>query len=128
MAVYQLSHFTNHNMHTQFAHDLRLARRKAGFIQRDIAHLLSTHQSVVSSLEHGQQRPTLEQILDLSLIYGRSFESLFTELLAERTKILKKRLVSLPTLSQPTAHTFNRTGSIARLNHRLRNQKGHGRA
>ena len=115
-------------MKTQFAHDLRLARRKAGFIQRDIAHLLSTHQSVVSALEKGQQLPSLEQIIDLSLIYGRSFESFYADLLTERTQALKKRLARLPSLSQPTAHTFNRAGSIARLNQRLRKQKHDGRA
>ncbi|MEM7494017.1 MAG: helix-turn-helix transcriptional regulator [Pseudomonadota bacterium] len=71
-------------MKTQFALDLRTARKKAGYTQGDVAHLLDCHQSLVSELERGKQRPRLEQIVDLSLIYGGSFESLFAEVMAER--------------------------------------------
>ena len=113
-------------MSTQFACDLRLARRKAGYTQGDIAHLLSSHQSVVSDLEHGRLRPTLEQIVDLSLVYGRSFESFFSEVIVERQEHLTTRLSSLPAPSRKTAHTFNRPASLSRLARRLKN--GHGRA
>ena len=113
-------------MNTQFAHDLRLARRKAGYTQDDLAHLLGSHQSVVSDLEHGKQRPNLEQIIDLSLIYGRSFESLFAEVMTERREHLTVRLGSLPDPSRKTAHTFNRDGSLARLRHRLKQPLDHG--
>jgi len=114
-------------MSTQFAHDLRLARRKAGYTQRDVAHLLAGHQSLISELEQGQRRPSLEQIIDLSLIYGRSFESLFSELLAERQVAMQKRLERLPTLTKKTAHTFNRASSISRLQKRLASQIEYGR-
>ena len=100
-------------MSTQFAHDLRTARRKAGLTQDDLAHLLDTHQSTVSDLEHGKQRPGLYEIIELSLIYGRSFESFFEAVMTERRKLLKRRLKSLPDPSKETAHTFNRTGSLA---------------
>ena len=106
-------------MSTQFAQDLRLARRKAGYTQRDLAHLLSCHQSVISELECGHHRPSLEQIIELSLVYGRSFESLFGELMAESKTALEERLTSLPELENPTAHTFNRDSSLARLRRRL---------
>lgn len=106
-------------MSTQFAHDLRLARRKAGYTQGDLAHLLASHQSAVSDLEHGKQRPSLEQIIDLSLIYGRSFECLFAEVMAERQAHLTVRLGSLPEPGKATSHTFNRDGSLARLRQRL---------
>ena len=62
-------------MSTEFALDLRLARKKSGLTQRDCAHLLNVHASKVSALEHGKQLPTLIEICTLSLIYGRSFEA-----------------------------------------------------
>ena len=53
-------------MTTEFALDLSLARRKAGFVQSDIAHLMESHQSRVSELEHGGKLPTLTEIVILS--------------------------------------------------------------
>ena len=50
-------------MSTEFALDLRLARRKAGFTQRDVAHLLGTRKSLVCELEKGRRKPTLTQIV-----------------------------------------------------------------
>ena len=115
-------------MRTQFSADLRLARRKAGYTQGDVAHLLSSHQSLVSELEQGRRRPNLEQIVELSLIYGRSFESFFGELLAERQITLQKRLKRLPELIKQTANTFNRTSSLRCLKRRLASQIEHGGA
>jgi transcriptional regulator with XRE-family HTH domain len=113
-------------MSTQFAHDLRLARRKAGLTQEDLAHLLDVKQSAVSDIEHGKQRPTLEQIVSLSLIYGRSFESFFEEVMTGRQKHLLKRLATLPGLIQETAHTFNRPASLDKLKRRLKSSLHHG--
>ena len=115
-------------MHRQVAHDLRLARRKAGYTQEDLAHLLDTHQSVVSNLERGKLRPNLEQIIELSLIYGRSFESFFEILMVERKKYLKVRLRTLPEVDRTTAPTFNRNGSLARLRQRLKQKARHDSA
>jgi len=113
-------------MSTQFAADLRLARRKAGYTQGDVAHLLSSHQSLVSELELGRRRPSLEQIIELSLVYGRSFESFFGELLTERQEALLKRLKRLPAVTNTTAHTFNRANSLKLLKRRLASQLDYG--
>lgn len=113
-------------MSTQFAHDLRLARRKAGYTQGDVAHLLSGNQSLISELEQGHKRPTLAQIIELSLIYGRSFESFFGTLLTERQTVLLQRLKRLPELEKPTAHTFNRASSLKQLQKRLKSQLDYG--
>jgi len=115
-------------MSTQFALDLRLARKKAGYTQEDVAHLLAAHQSVVSDLEHGKLRPSLTQIIELSLIYGRSFESFFAEVMAESKEHLTVRLASMPSPVRNTAHTFNRPGSIVRLKRRIADTSEHGRA
>ncbi|MEM7525013.1 MAG: helix-turn-helix transcriptional regulator [Pseudomonadota bacterium] len=106
-------------MNTQFAADLRLARRKAGFIQSDVAHLLSSHRTVVSDLECGVVEPSLEQIVDLSLIYGRSFDSFFARRVAEEKAKLRERLRSMPPLNRETAETVNRAGSLRKLKRRL---------
>ena len=116
-------------MSTEFALDLRAARRKAGYTQGDVAQLLDHHQSRVSALEQGIERPTLEQIITLSLIYGRSFESLFGEIMAECRKHLTTRLSSLPPSDGQVAATFNRGSSLAKLKRRLvTNQIDNGRA
>ncbi|MEM8793402.1 MAG: helix-turn-helix transcriptional regulator [Pseudomonadota bacterium] len=113
-------------MSSQFALDLRLARKKAGYTQDDIAHLLDAHQTVVSQLEHGKRRPSLIEIVELSLIYGRSFESLFAEVMAESRAHLLARLASLPEPGRQAMTTFNRTGSIARLKQQLAEEQDHG--
>lgn len=115
-------------MTKQFAYDLRLARRKAGYTQGDVAHLLACQQSGVSDLEHGKASPTLEQIIELSLIYGRSFESFFEELMTGSQKRLMARLARLPDIGKQTAHTFNRDGSLERLKHRLAKTPAYGSA
>ncbi len=64
-------------MITEFALDLRLARRKSGLSQKEVAYLLSIDQSTYSDFERGEKVPSLKQICQLSLIYGRSFHSYF---------------------------------------------------
>ncbi|MEM9839500.1 MAG: helix-turn-helix transcriptional regulator [Pseudomonadota bacterium] len=115
-------------MSTEFALDLRLARRKAGYTQGDVAHFLATYQSAISDLEQGKVRPTVEQIIALSLIYGRSFESFFGAVMTEETARLRRQLGTLPELTKPTAHTFNRQSSLAKLERRLRETPEYGSA
>ena len=110
-------------MSTEFALDLRLARRKSGFTQRDIAHLLGAHQTLVSELERGRQLPTLTQIVTLSLIYGRSFESLFAELMKSARDQLCKRILRMPSGVCSYVGTFNRDASIERLARRLADEQ-----
>lgn len=106
-------------MSTEFALDLRAARRKAGYTQGDIAQLLDSHQSHISDLEQGRIQPTLPQIISLSLIYGRSFESFFARVMRDCQEHLTARLASLPPGSN-TAGTFNRASSIKKLEQRLK--------
>ncbi|WP_421839690.1 helix-turn-helix transcriptional regulator [Novosphingobium sp.] len=106
-------------MSTEFALDLRLARRKSGFTQRDVAQLLGTHQKLVSELERGHQLPTLQQVVTLSLIYGRSFESLFSHLMREARAQLRQRILHMPEGVRSYVGTFNRDASIDKLARRL---------
>jgi len=102
-------------MSTEFALDLRLARRKSGFSQRDTAHLLALNRSKLSLLETGLRLPSLVQICTLSLIYGRSFESLFAAIMDEARSSLRQRILSMPTTTRTYAGSLNREHSIERL-------------
>ena len=102
-------------MSTEFALDLRLARRKSGYTQRDTAHLLGLNRSKLSLLETGQRLPSLVQICTLSLIYGRSFESLFAAIMDEARAALRQRIITLPGTRRKYAGSLNREHSIERL-------------
>lgn len=113
-------------MSTGIALDLRAARRKAGYTQDDVAHLLGHHQSHVSDLEQGHERPKLEEIVELSLIYGRSFEVLFDDVMAESRVALLERLETLPPGGTVSVATFNRSRSLRKLRRRLIHEYGSG--
>jgi transcriptional regulator with XRE-family HTH domain len=113
-------------MRTQFSADLRLSRRKAGYTQADVAALLCDHQSVVSELEAGTKRPDLTQIITLSLIYGRSFEAFFADVMNDCARRLSRRLKHVPSNVRDTAHTFNRDASLKALHERLASHTSHG--
>ena len=106
-------------MTSTFPLDLRAARQKAGFTQRDIADLLDAHQSFISDLECGRAEPDLRQILALQIIYGRSFESFFAEAMEEAKAQLRQRLPLLSTKVRARAGAFNRPSSIERLHERI---------
>jgi transcriptional regulator with XRE-family HTH domain len=116
-------------MSTEFALDLRLARRKSGLTQRDTAHLLGVQSSRLSDLELGKKLPTLPEIITLSLIYGRSFESLFSALMTNARAAIKQRVTGLPEDSRTYVGTMNRAYSLERLEDRLvGNDDEHGGA
>ena len=106
-------------MSNQFAYDLRLARRKAGLTQEDVALLVGTQQSTIGALEKAKQRPTVDQVCRFSIVFGRSFESLFAESLEEGRTAIRQNLPSLPAMRRRTAETFNRESSLKRLEKRL---------
>jgi len=102
-------------MSTQFGLDLRLARRKSGFTQSDVAQLIDSHQSTIAALENGKWLPTIEQICLFSLIFGRSFESLFAEVLEEGRVRLHRNLPRLAATQDGQAMASNRNASLQKL-------------
>jgi len=106
-------------MSTQFALDLRHARRKSGFTQHDIAHLSQTPQSSIAALEKGSWLPTLEQYCLFSLIYGRSFESLFADAMEASKQTLRGNISALSASKSGFCLTRNRDTSIKKLEGRL---------
>lgn len=106
-------------MYNQFGLELRAARRKSGLSQADCGHLLGGSASIVKRLEDGQRVPSLTEICSLSLMFGRSFEGFFGEILPELRETLAERLSTLPTGKAATSATFNRKATIDRLAERL---------
>ncbi len=107
-------------MITEFALDLRHARRKSGLSQQDVGHLLSINQSTYSDFERGKIVPSLEQICQLSLIYGRSFQSYFERITSGVKPRLAERLEELPVKQRLGLRVFNRGRTLGRLRLRLK--------
>jgi len=111
-------------MSHEFTIDLKCARRNSGLTQDDCGHLLGGDRSRIKQLETGARLPTLSEICTLSLIFGRSFESLFTELFIEIRNNLSERLGALPSAKGKSARTFNREGTLDILAERLLEETG----
>ncbi|MEM7172290.1 MAG: helix-turn-helix transcriptional regulator [Pseudomonadota bacterium] len=106
-------------MINDLALDLRTARRKSGLSQEDCAHLLGVHPSRISLLENGKAMPSVSQICRLSLIYGRSFESLFAGILEEAREGLREQITYMPDAPKRWLGNFNRENTLRALAHRL---------
>ncbi|MCT8327928.1 helix-turn-helix transcriptional regulator [Albidovulum sediminis] len=106
-------------MKSQFALDLRVARRNAGLTQRDCAILLSIQASRFSEIESGKCLPRLAEICALSLIFGRTFESLYGVLFDGARDALRKTILKLPADTRVYVGTKNRDHTIERLAVRL---------
>lgn len=106
-----------------FALDLRAARKKSGLTQADCAHLLGRSASKISALEHGKTMPTLREICTLSIVYRKSFESLFGGLLSDIRVVLATNLETLPDDRSNRIGTFNRTNTLSALADELSESK-----
>ena len=102
-------------MFHDFALDLRAVRRNAGFTQDDCAHLLGCHRTRYTRFETGQSLPGLEDICLLSLIFGRSFESFFSDFLDHCRANLEARLATLPAAKSHGAGPGNRQKTLDRI-------------
>ena len=106
-------------MITEFALDLRHARRKSGLSQQEVAHLVQVNQATYSRFEQGSLVPSVEQLCLLALIYGRSFVSYFDIITARQKLKLRQRLDSLPPKDRPRVRIFNRTRTLEKLRQRI---------
>ena len=111
-------------MSSDFTLDLRVQRRKTGYRQCDCAHLMGITSGTLSAIEMGRRRPTLVEICTLSLIYGRTFESFFGEVMEEARANLRTRILTMPKNKRTYAGTLNRDTSIERLARRLATESG----
>ena len=80
---------------------------------------MGAHKSKISNLETGRQRPSVRDICMLSMIYGRSFESLFSGIFDEVRADLATRLPDLPTPGHHYKRRLKREKTLQQLNERL---------
>ncbi len=112
-------HLSSFFMHTSFALDLKVARRKAGLAQEDLAHLLGLDKSTISKIERGVRPVTLPELCALALIYGRTSDSVLAAVWPDAAADLAARLQSMPTPKSPWGSTFNRQSTLTALGDRL---------
>ena len=114
-------------MINEFTLDLKVARKRSGLTQIDCAHLLSIHPSLISQTENGKRMPTIREICTLSLVYGRSFESLFAGIFADARGDLQERLATMPEAPKHWLGRHNRQHTLGRLADRLHDTDGYER-
>lgn len=103
-------------MFEEFLYDLKVARRTSGLSQKDCGHLIGVSLHQVSDIECGVRLPRLEEVLALSLLYGRNFESLFGPLMRDVRKAILQQIETLPHGETDDARKLK---TIERLTERL---------
>ena len=106
-------------MLNEFALDLRTMRKKSGLTQVDCAHLLNVTVPVYSRIETGKKVPTVRELCTLSLIYGRSFESLFAGIFMDARGDLREQLPTIPDAPPQWLGRINRQHTLNHLAERL---------
>ena len=106
-------------MFSSFAHDLKTARRRSGLSQADCGHLLGVPKRRISAFETGKVLPSVSEICALSLVFGRSFESLFRSVFRDVQGDLAVRLETLPRRAGGWLGRLNRRHSLNALAERL---------
>jgi len=106
-------------MNNTFASDLKNARLEAGLTQEDCAHLLGVSASRISSFENGHTIPSLRDICAFSILFGRSFESLFNDIFDEVKAHMNASFETMPEGPELRDGNFERQNSLNRLYERL---------
>ena len=83
-------------METNYALELKVARRRSGLSQKDIAHLLGISRVRVSKLECNLAVPTPDELTTFGLIYSRDFLTLGGPVLPVLCRTLRERLNTFP--------------------------------
>lgn len=106
-------------MTQEFAMDLRTARINSGLRQADCAHLMGADKSRVCRLETGVSQPSVREICMLSMIYGRSFESLFSGIFEDIRGDISLNILTLREPSPDYKRRLNRERTLQKLEDRL---------
>lgn len=77
---------------------LWIARKCAGYTQKQVAELLGVSLSLISQYEKGGKLPSLPIGLKIEHIYGRPLAALYPKLYAATTEEVGAKLQSLPLL------------------------------
>jgi transcriptional regulator with XRE-family HTH domain len=106
-------------MFEEFICDLKIARKRSGLTQSDCGHLVGTSDDIISQIERGQRLPTIRELVSLSLIYGKSFDGLYAEILKDVRRDLVDNLGTVPSAPKGWARTDARTQTLSKLARRL---------
>ena len=98
-----------------FVLDLREARRKSGLTQTECAQLVGISGSVLSKIENGTRMPSLVEICALSIIYGKSFESLFGAIFDEIRAEIAVNLEQLEKVAKDGPDALRYKATLSRL-------------
>ncbi|MEX0957313.1 MAG: helix-turn-helix transcriptional regulator [Rhizobiaceae bacterium] len=100
--------------------DLKVSRRKAGLLQADVAHLLGIERARVCDFEKGRLLPAADQLVALSIVYGKSLDALLSGLIDDTVDNLVERLRTMPKAADADeALGFNRAHTLSDLSRRL---------
>ena len=102
-----------------FALEVRKTREASGLSQKDAAQLLNITQSALSKIEQGKQMPKLREICALSIIYGRTYECLFGDLIDDIRADMAVRVDELQKCSPNSTGNRLRTETLNNLCERL---------
>ena len=105
---------------------LKTARRRSGFIHRDVAHLMGIHKSNLPQLENGTRLPSIRQLCELSIIYNLPPSKLLGETLVDASADIAARLATLPKQTASNLLAQNRQASLNNLAERLEQVIHHG--
>ena len=98
-----------------FVLDLREARRKSGLTQSECAQLAGISGSILSKIENGTRMPSLVEICALSIIYGKSFESLFGAIFDEIRAEIVVNLEQLEKVAKDGPDALSYKATLSRL-------------
>lgn len=102
-------------MTTQFAQDLRLARKIAGLSQEDCGTLMNRCRQHLHQLESGEKQPSLDDLLLFSVIYNKTFEDHFAERLSAARATARAGLPQLPVSQDDTSASRQRRYTLDRI-------------
>lgn len=88
---------------TKLALDLKVARRRSGLTQSDVAHLLNIDRTLISKFERGKRRPSGEQVALMCVIYGLPLPEIYTASVSEIHNLLARRIKTLEMQDGPSS-------------------------
>jgi DNA-binding XRE family transcriptional regulator len=109
-------------MFEEFISDLKIARQRSGLAQEDAAHLLGISRKAMSRIETGEALPSVREALGLSLLYGRTFESFYAEMMALTRLEMIEALAEMPTAPKAWGQMAERTDTLSALARRLEDE------
>ena len=109
----------DHRMKTNYALELKVARRRSGLSQQDVAHLLDISRVRVSKLECRIAVPTPDELTTFALIYSSSFLTLGGVVMPVLFRGLRDRLNTFPNFDNYASGTSRKATTLQTLTKRL---------